>query len=357
MRNDLSRDLLRLLAMVSVMLALTGYANAQKQPIRLAGAACSKPQVLHCPEKDCTTEMVTNGGPVVEPKTGRNYFLDYPCDLKKKKKVTFILSLHGGGSYGNWQRHYFPLLDYVDKYRLVVATPFSPRRVPSDTSTCRHRDFVVEQPASSTSKRAGWRDIRRGTDSKRLMRRIFRTVMLGQYWRARWFKAREVRAAILAVPAVVRRGKPPGSDNRTPSRPAEMRLVAMLGLPSGFFAHYIRVTLAASTGLPATRAGTAVKCGSRPADGVGDTRAGYITSARKANPILCGIQGAPARRWLSITVAKTAGSRRCIRIAKDYSRDSNQSYRKSSKRMLSAKGARSNRRVRVDLFSVPAFAE
>jgi len=73
--------------------------------------------------------VVTSGGSVSEPKTGRTYFLDYACDLKRGEKVTFILSLHGGGSYGNWQRHYFPILDYVDKYRLVVATPFSPRRV------------------------------------------------------------------------------------------------------------------------------------------------------------------------------------------------------------------------------------
>jgi poly(3-hydroxybutyrate) depolymerase len=72
---------------------------------------------------------VTSGGAVVEAKTNRTYFLDYPCNLQRGEKVTFILSLHGGGSYGNWQRHYFPLLDYTDKYRLVVATPFSPRRV------------------------------------------------------------------------------------------------------------------------------------------------------------------------------------------------------------------------------------
>ena len=76
--------------------------------------------------------MVINQGPVVEMKTRRPYFLDYPCDLKPGEKVTFILSLHGGGSYGNWQRHYFPLLDYKDKYRLVIATPNSPVRVWSD---------------------------------------------------------------------------------------------------------------------------------------------------------------------------------------------------------------------------------
>jgi poly(3-hydroxybutyrate) depolymerase len=73
--------------------------------------------------------VVTSGGPAVEPKTGRTFFLDYPCTVKRGDKVTFIMSLHGGGSYGNWQRHYFPILDYTDKYRLVIATPFSPRRV------------------------------------------------------------------------------------------------------------------------------------------------------------------------------------------------------------------------------------
>src|SRR5579864_3995435 len=35
------------------------------------------------------------------------------------------LSLHGAGSIGNWHRHYFPLIDYKDKYRLVAATPTS----------------------------------------------------------------------------------------------------------------------------------------------------------------------------------------------------------------------------------------
>ncbi len=61
----------------------------------------------------------------MEPKTGRKFFLDYPCNLKRGEKVTFILSLHGAGSYGNWHRHYFPLIDYKDKYRLVIATPTS----------------------------------------------------------------------------------------------------------------------------------------------------------------------------------------------------------------------------------------
>jgi poly(3-hydroxybutyrate) depolymerase len=101
----------------------------EQQPLRIAGAPCDTPPALRCLDGQCPGVVVTNGGSVVEPKTGRTYFLDYPCDLKPGEKITFILSLHGGGSYGNWQRHYFPLVDYVTAHRLVVATPFSPRRV------------------------------------------------------------------------------------------------------------------------------------------------------------------------------------------------------------------------------------
>lgn len=67
-------------------------------------------------------------GPVTEPKTGRTFLLDYPCDLKAGEQVTFILSLHGGGSNNNWQRRYFPAYDYKDQRRLVIATPYSPTR-------------------------------------------------------------------------------------------------------------------------------------------------------------------------------------------------------------------------------------
>jgi pimeloyl-ACP methyl ester carboxylesterase len=123
-----SRNLIRMIASVGALVVFTGYAAAQEQPVRLAGAPCPMPAILKCPDKDCPPERVINTGPVVEMKTRRTYFLDYPCDLKPGEKVTFILSLHGGGSYGNWQRHYFPIMDYKDKYRLVIATPNSPTR-------------------------------------------------------------------------------------------------------------------------------------------------------------------------------------------------------------------------------------
>jgi hypothetical protein len=101
--------------------ALTAY--GKKAPIELDGVTCKTPPPQHCPDASCPGSLVIESGTAVEPKTGRQFFLDYPCDLKKGEKVTFILLLHGFGSYGNWQRHYFPLMDYKEKYRLVIATP------------------------------------------------------------------------------------------------------------------------------------------------------------------------------------------------------------------------------------------
>ncbi len=119
---------LHLLAILAMTCGLALPALAQDKTIRF-GAACPTPPPLHCPDSECAGTMIINQGPVVEMETRRPYFLDYPCDLKAGEKVTFILSLHGAGSYGNWQRHYFPVMDLKDKYRLVIATPNSPIRL------------------------------------------------------------------------------------------------------------------------------------------------------------------------------------------------------------------------------------
>jgi hypothetical protein len=116
----------------ALVVALPAGPAAAEEPFRFEGTTCTPAAYLHCPDSECSAAMVINQGNVVEMKTRRTYFLDYPCDLKPGEKVTFILSLHGGGSYGNWQRHYFPLLDHKDKYRLVIATPNSPTRVWSE---------------------------------------------------------------------------------------------------------------------------------------------------------------------------------------------------------------------------------
>src|SRR5262245_16542520 len=132
----------------SGLVAFTGYARPQEQFFRFANTTCTPTPYLHCPDSECTGATVVNQGNVVEMKTRRTYFLDYPCDLKPGEKVTFILSLHGAGSYGNWQRNYFPLMDYKDRYRLVIATPNSPTRVWTDADDeYLHNivNFVIEQ--------------------------------------------------------------------------------------------------------------------------------------------------------------------------------------------------------------------
>jgi len=95
-------------------------AAAAAQP---TGSTCSAPPRLNCPQANCPVDQVRAEGNAVEPKSGRKFFLDYPCDLKPNEEVVFVLSLHGAGSIGNWQRHYFPIVDLKDKYRLIVATP------------------------------------------------------------------------------------------------------------------------------------------------------------------------------------------------------------------------------------------
>jgi pimeloyl-ACP methyl ester carboxylesterase len=172
-----SRNFTKLLVMVGAVAAFMGYAGAQQPSFQFAGVPCAAPPVLHCPDKDCTSDREINQGPVVEMKTRRTYFLDYPCDLKPGEKVTFILSIHGAGSYGNWQRHYFPLLDYVDKYRLVVATPNSPTHVwsPADDEYLQNIvNSIVDQIGKQNIK-AFWLvgHSQGGMTSNRLLRTDF----------------------------------------------------------------------------------------------------------------------------------------------------------------------------------------
>lgn len=89
----------------------------------VAHSPCTAMPRLDCPEANCPADGRTFLGEATEFKSQRTFFLDYPCDLKPGEKVTLVLNLHGAGSIGNWQRHYFPALDYKEKYRLVIATP------------------------------------------------------------------------------------------------------------------------------------------------------------------------------------------------------------------------------------------
>ena len=66
----------------------------------------------------------------VDENLKRKFYVDDPDDLRRDEKVAFLLSLHGGGSVGAWQRAYFPAYRYKEKYRLVIATPSAATKEP-----------------------------------------------------------------------------------------------------------------------------------------------------------------------------------------------------------------------------------
>ena len=113
-----------LVAGIGMIAALGGLAQhvlAQPTGNTLLGVNCNAPPALHCPDTDCPSTMVTQPGNTVEMKTRRTYFLDCPAGYKPGDKVNVVLSLHGGGSYANWQRNYAPFYDVKDKHKLKVA--------------------------------------------------------------------------------------------------------------------------------------------------------------------------------------------------------------------------------------------
>jgi len=76
-----------------------------------------------CADVDCVLTNIKSGPIRVEPFPDQPAIIDYPTDLREGERVTLILNLHGGGSYANWQRHYFPAKDHVDEMRLIVIHP------------------------------------------------------------------------------------------------------------------------------------------------------------------------------------------------------------------------------------------
>lgn len=69
----------------------------------VGGVACANPPPARCDGEACSTSgALADLGNATDPKTGRRFFLDYPCDLKPGEKVVFILNIHGAGSVGNW---------------------------------------------------------------------------------------------------------------------------------------------------------------------------------------------------------------------------------------------------------------
>ena len=118
-----------MLAVGTAFSAGLALAQAPAAPAHsLLGVDCDAPPAMHCPDSACDSNLVTQPGNTVELKTRRTFFLDCPKGYKAGDKVTVLLSLHGYGSFANWQRNYAPFYDVKDKYKLVVITPGSPTR-------------------------------------------------------------------------------------------------------------------------------------------------------------------------------------------------------------------------------------
>lgn len=308
----------RWLIVIAIIVILAGYASAQQQPVRIAGAACTTPPTLHCPDKDCPSDRIINPGPVVEMKTRRTYFLDYPCDLKPDEKVVFILSLHGAGSYGNWQRHYFPLMDYVDKYRLVVATPNSPTKTWS-TADDEYLQNIVNAVVEGVGKqniKAFWLvgHSQGGMTSNRIVRTDFFKDKVdgwlslsggrlgGSPGRAASFGVGRPATSGAATPATgatpttntstttsgTAAASTPASGARTVPSGASAAVAALRELPGSDFSHIYETGEREidEKGIPeASEWAAKYNCGAhRKPEEVVDTKAGYVYDTTRQNP-------------------------------------------------------------------------
>ena len=289
-------------------LAMSSSIAAAATTPTMLGVNCESPPPLHCPEANCPGDLIANMGNAVEPKTNRKYFLDYPCDLKPGEKVTFVLNLHGGGSIGNWQRHYFPIMDLKEKYRLVVASPSGVIRAWVPDNDDQYLRNIVDQVYEQFGKdniKSFWLagHSQGGQTSNRLINaQVFRDRLTG------WVslsggrlgsKRADIRAPIPAAPATPGLPAPaapaaPGATAAAPALAADASI-----LPDYSFSHIYEsgeheLTAAGLPGESKWAQKLGCKSQKRAKDIV-DTKAGYINDSRvQANPNkVWGLQAKP----------------------------------------------------------------
>ena len=258
----------------------------------VGGVACQGPPPFHCEATGCTAPLIAQTGNAVETGSGRKFFLDYPCDLKPGEKVTFVLNLHGGGSIGNWQRHYFPIVDLKDRYRLVVASPSGSDLGWNPAKDDAYLQAIVERVYAdfgASNIKAFWlagHSLGGQTSNRLLVTEPYRSRLTG------WVslsggrlgsRREEVRAPIPG---------PGGQPATPPGVPAgaPMRLVADAAvLPDFAFSHIYETgehELTAA-GLPGGSPwAQKLKCGPQTVGRkIVDTQAGYVSDSRvQANP-------------------------------------------------------------------------
>jgi poly(3-hydroxybutyrate) depolymerase len=227
---------------------------------------------------------VTAEGNATEPKTGRKFFLDYPCDLKANEPLLFVLSLHGAGSIGNWQRHYFPIVDLKDKYRLVIATPTAATAEPTRRWVAEADDVYLQNIVDAVVAEFGPTNIRSfwlaghsqgGITSRR--------IICSDYFARRvdgWLSLSGGRIG-QTRPTFGRGGATAASTNASaPAAPAAAAAQPAAELPSCDFSFIYTAGQLEIERLPATSPwAEKYGCGARvtrPA--IADTKPGYVTA-------------------------------------------------------------------------------
>ena len=212
--------------------------------------------------------------------------------LEKGEKVTFILSLHGAGSYGNWQRHYFPIVDYKDKYRLVIATPNAPPHIWSaDDDEYLHNivDLIYEQVGKQNIK-AFWLvgHSQGGMTSNRIVRTDFFAGKVDGWLSLSGGRlgGNPGRASTFAPPRPAGSSTPAATPARTPNMTAAM--AALREPPANEFSFIYESGRREmdDKGLPETSAwAEKLGCGDRVREAdIVDTKPGYVWDPTRQDP-------------------------------------------------------------------------
>lgn len=289
--------------------ALTVSAAGGAEAKALLGAPCAKPDAPRCEGLACVPGLAIKGN-ATDAKTGRAFFVDYPCDLKPDEKVTLILNLHGAGSFAAWQRNYFPAADYVTKYRLVVVTPTAATEsamMPGQPAV-RHWDaaaddrFLQDLTAQAIAA-IGRRNVRSfwlaghsqgGMTSRR--------IVCSPYFAGKVDGFLSLSGGRIGNAPIVERFGPPLPD-KSPPPPRQLPAgFANPPVPACAFSHIFAVGEHEVTGVPETspvaeRFGCTVR---RQEKDIVDTAPGHVWDYQRAGYNVCGMQARPgtAREWV-----------------------------------------------------------
>ncbi len=280
------------LAGLLICISATGYAD------NLLGVVCESPPPMHCQNGDCAQKVATPGT-AVEPKSGRQFYLDYPCDLKPDETVTFILNIHGAGSIANWQRHYFPVMDYKEKYRLVIATPTAagsrsmgggpPIRVWSADTDDEYLQNIVDLVTESLgSERVGsfWLagHSQGGSTSHRLV--------CTDYFSDKVDGLLSLSGGRIGTAKIVAAFGPPGPDGKPP--PPRERRFPERPLPACDFSHIYATGEHEIEALPEDSPwAEKYQCGSRAREQIIDTEPGWVTDSNRQGYPVWGMAARP----------------------------------------------------------------